>query len=297
MMRIVFIGCVQFSFEMLKHLLLNVSEAEVVGVVTRRQSRFNTDFSPLDSLAEEFNVPCYYADETNQIEMADWVKKLKPDVIYCFGWSYLLKKDVIDIPPIGVIGYHPAALPANRGRHPIIWALALGLSETASTFFFIDEGTDTGDILSQVFVSIEEKDDALSLYKKLISVALLQVEKFTKALVNNTYLRVSQDHNRANYWRKRTVEDGKIDWRMPARGIYNLVRALTRPYIGAHCIYQDQEVKIWRTEITDLEYRNIEPGKVITIEEGSTILIKCGDGVLRLVEHEFEILPKAGEYL
>jgi len=297
MMRIVFIGCVQFSFEMLKHLLLNVSEAEVVGVVTRRQSRFNTDFSPLDSLAEEFNVPCYYADETNQIEMADWVKKLKPDVIYCFGWSYLLKKDVIDIPPIGVIGYHPAALPANRGRHPIIWALALGLSETASTFFFIDEGTDTGDILSQVFVSIEEKDDALSLYKKLISVALLQVEKFTKALVNNTYLRVSQDHSCANYWRKRTVEDGKIDWRMPARGLYNLVRALTRPYIGAHCIYQDQEVKIWRTEITNLEYRNIEPGKVITIEEGSTILIKCGDGVLRLVEHEFEILPKAGEYL
>jgi len=296
-MRIVFIGCVQFSFEMLKHLLLNVSEAEVVGVVTRRQSRFNTDFSPLDSLAEEFNVPCYYADETNQIEMADWVKKLKPDVIYCFGWSYLLKKDVIDIPPIGVIGYHPAALPANRGRHPIIWALALGLSETASTFFFIDEGTDTGDILSQVFVSIEEKDDALSLYKKLISVALLQVEKFTKALVNNTYLRVSQDHSCANYWRKRTVEDGKIDWRMPARGLYNLVRALTRPYIGAHCIYQDQEVKIWRTEITNLEYRNIEPGKVITIEEGSTILIKCGDGVLRLVEHEFEILPKAGEYL
>ncbi len=296
-MRIVFIGCVQFSFEMLKHLLLNISEAEVVGVVTRRQSRFNTDFSSLDSLVEEFNVPCYYADETNQIEMADWVRKLKPDVIYCFGWSYLLKKAVIDIPPIGVIGYHPAALPANRGRHPIIWALVLGLSETASTFFFIDEGTDTGDILSQVFVSIEENDDALSLYKKLISVSLLQVEEITKALAHNNYLRVPQDHTCTNYWRKRNRKDGEIDWRMPVRGIYNLVRALTRPYIGAHCIYQDQEVKIWRTEITDLEYRNIEPGKVITIEEGSTILIKCGDGVLRLVEHEFEILPKAGEYL
>jgi len=296
-MRIVFIGCVQFSFEMLKHLILNVSEGEVVGVVTRRQSRFNADFSPLDSLAEELNVPCYYADETNQNKMADWVKKLKPDVIYCFGWSFLLKRDIIDIPPIGIIGYHPAALPANRGRHPIIWALALGLSKTASTFFFIDEGTDTGDILSQVFVSIEEKDDALSLYKKLISVSLLQVEEITKVLAKNNYLRVPQDHSCANYWRKRTVEDGKIDWRMPARGIYNLVRALTRPYIGAHCIYKSQEVKIWRTEITDLEYRNIEHGKVITIEEGSTILIKCGDGVLRLVDHEFETLPKVGEYL
>ncbi len=296
-MRIVFIGCVQFSFEMLKYLLLNVRDAQIVGVVTRRESSFNADFSSLDSLIEEFKIPCYYADEANYIEMTDWIEDLKPDVMYCFGWSYLLKREIIDIPPIGVIGYHPAALPANRGRHPIIWALALGLSKTASTFFFIDEGTDTGDILSQVFVSIEEKDDALSLYKKLISVALLQVEEFTKTLVNDTYLRVSQDHSCANYWRKRTVEDGKIDWRMPARGIYNLVRALTRPYTGAHCIYQGQEVKIWRTEITDLEYRNIEPGKVITIEEGSTILIKCGDGVLRLVEHEFEILPKVGEYL
>lgn len=296
-MRIVFIGCVQFSFEMLKYLLLNVSEAEVVGVVTRRQSRYNSDFLPLDSLAEEFDVPCYYADETNQIEMADWVRKLKPDVIYCFGWSFLLKRDIIDIPSIGVIGYHPAALPANRGRHPIIWALTLGLRKTASTFFFIDEGTDTGDILSQVFVSIEEKDDALSLYNKLISVSLLQVEEITRALANNNYLRVPQDHTCTNYWRKRNRKDGEIDWRMSARGIYNLVRALTRPYIGAHYIYKGQEVKIWRTEITDLEYGNIEPGKVITIEEGSIILIKCGDGVLRLVEHEFEILPKAGEYL
>lgn len=296
-MRIVFIGCVKFSFEMLKHLLLNVRNAEIVGVVTRRESSFNADFSSLDSLADEFNIPCYYAGETNYIEVADWIEDLKPDVIYCFGWSFLLKRDIIEIPPIGVIGYHPAALPANRGRHPIIWALALGLSKTASTFFFIDEGTDTGDILSQVFVSIEEKDDALSLYKKLISVALLQVEEITKSLANKNYLRIPQDHSCANYWRKRTVKDGIIDWRMPARGIYNLIRALTRPYIGAHCIYQDQEVKIWRTEITDLEYRNIEPGKVITIEEGSTILIKCGDGVLRLVDHEFETLPKVGEYL
>ena len=282
---------------MLKHLVLNVKDAEIVGVVTRRESSFNADFSSLDPLAHELNIPCYYADEVNRIKMSDWIKERKPDVIYCFGWSYLLNKDVIDIPPIGVIGYHPAALPANRGRHPIIWALALGLSETASTFFFIDEGVDTGDILSQVFVPIDEKDDALSLYKKLTSVASRQVEEFTKSLANNTYIKIPQDHSCANYWRKRTVDDGKIDWRMSARGIYNLVRALARPYAGAHCIYQNQVIKIWRTEITDLQYENIEPGKVIAIEEGSNILIKCGDRVLRLVEHEFRTLPKAGDYL
>jgi methionyl-tRNA formyltransferase len=146
-------------------------------------------------------------------------------------------------------------------------------------------------------VPIDEKDDALSLYKKLTSVASRQVEEFTKSLANNTYIKIPQDHSCANYWRKRTVDDGKIDWRMSARGIYNLVRALARPYAGAHCIYQNQVIKIWRTEITDLQYENIEPGKVIAIEEGSNILIKCGDRVLRLVEHEFRTLPKAGDYL
>jgi len=60
-------------------------------------------------------------------------------------------KESLDLPHLGVIDFHPAALPANRGRHPIIWALVLGLQETASTFFFMDEGADSGDIISQEF--------------------------------------------------------------------------------------------------------------------------------------------------
>ena len=56
---------------------------------------------------------------------------------------------ILDLAPLGIIGFHPAALPRNRGRHPIVWALVLGLEETASTFFFMDKGADTGDILSQ----------------------------------------------------------------------------------------------------------------------------------------------------
>ena len=64
------------------------------------------------------------------------------------------------IPPRGVIGYHPAALPANRGRHPIIWALVLGLSEIASTFFRMDTGADTGPIIDQEPVPIDDDDDA-----------------------------------------------------------------------------------------------------------------------------------------
>jgi len=63
--------------------------------------------------------------------------------------SSLLKKELLSLPPNGVLGYHPAKLPQNRGRHPLIWSLVLGLEESASTFYFMDEGADSGDILSQ----------------------------------------------------------------------------------------------------------------------------------------------------
>ncbi len=96
----------------------------------------------------------------------------------------------MEIPKIGVIGYHPSALPANRGRHPIIWAIALGLNETASTFFFMDECADSGDVLSQAIISIEDSDDPRSLYTKVILSAMNQIEEFMPSLLNNTYSRI-----------------------------------------------------------------------------------------------------------
>ena len=88
---------------------------------------------------------------------------------------------MLTLPSLGLVGYHPALLPQNRGRHPIIWALALGLEETGSTFFFMDEGADTGDILSQRRVPITPEDDAGTLYDKLTTTALDQINAFCPA--------------------------------------------------------------------------------------------------------------------
>lgn len=295
-MRILYIGSVRLSYELLKH-ILSFDKAEVVGIITKRESLFNADFFSLEPLAKEYKIPYFIYDQTVKEEMPHFIKKCSPDVIYCFGWSHLLKSEVLEIPRLGVIGYHPAALPQNRGRHPIIWALALGLTETASTFFFMDEGADSGDILNQKTVYIEESDHAGSLYDKLVEVAKNQVAQFTTQLAKNTYTRVPQDHRVANYWRKRNKEDGKIDWRMSAKTINNLVRALTKPYVGAHCIHQGKEIKIWKTEITHHHIPNIEPGKILEVNNDGTVLIKCGEGVIKIVDHEFDLLPSRGEYL
>lgn len=296
-MRIVFIGCVKFSHAALLH-LLDTAPASITlaGIVTRRQSAFNADFHSLEELAQARNIPCLLAGGNDQQTIADWMRSIGPDVVYCFGWSYLLGQEILSIPPLGVIGYHPAALPQNRGRHPIIWALALGLTETASTFFFMDEGADSGDILSQQPVAINNEDDAGTLYAKLTDTALRQITGFTGQLASNSYPRTPQDHSKANYWRKRGKRDGQIDWRMSARSIHNLVRALSSPYPGAHCIHNEEEVKIWKTGLTEETAPNSEPGKILHTS-GRTLWIKCGEGVLLLLSHEFSEIPAQGSYL
>ena len=299
-MRIVFMGCVDFSHALLSK-VLTLPDAKVVGVITRESSAFNTDFCSLRPLADRANIPCFFDAGNSQEEMATWMTSLAPDVVYCFGWPYLLRKTILGIPLIGVIGYHPTALPKNRGRHPIIWTLVLGLTETASSFFFMDEGADSGDILSQKTLAVSENDDAAALYEHLKEIALNQLEEFTPLLAAGNFPRTPQDHSKANYWRKRCRADGKIDWRMPAKGIYNLVRALTKPYPGAHIEVADAEIKVWHCEILREAYPqekilNMEPGLVLAANtEG--LDIRCGYGVVRLNKHEFQTLPQAGTYL
>lgn len=297
-MKILFIGCVQFSYNALNHLLsLQYPNLELVGIVTRKESPVNSDFQSLEPIAKQYKIPYFLAKKNDQDSMANWIKQLDVDVVYCFGWSYLLKTEILSLPKLGVIGYHPTNLPENRGRHPIIWALALGLDETASTFFFMDEGADSGDILSQKEIAIDSEDNAEILYEKLTHIAMEQLEAFTYDLLMEKHERIPQDHSKANYWRKRSKKDGEIDWRMSASSIYNLVRALSYPYPGAHCIVNGKEIKVWKTQFANAAgLENHEAGKILHVRH-SKITIKCGEGAIILTEHELKELPKEGSYL
>lgn len=293
-MRIVFIGAVQFSRACLAK-LLDIG-AEVVGACTLEDSSVNTDYVDLAPFCRQQAIPVTYASDINSLEILGWIRSLRPDVIFCFGWSRLLKSELLGIAPLGVVGFHPAALPANRGRHPIIWALVLGLKETASTFFFMDEGADSGDILSQRLIPISEEDDAGSLYGRMTDVALEQLEEFVPALASGSFQRLPQDHRRANVWRKRGKNDGRIDWRMSAHSIHNLVRGLSRPYVGAHFEYRDSKVIVWRTAIVEGYPENMEPGKVL-VADSRGIVVKAGEGAIRIMSMEPLVQPEAGTYL
>jgi methionyl-tRNA formyltransferase len=294
-MKVLFIGAVQFSYAVLQELLL-IPEADVVGVCTLSQHHGHADHADLTLLARAANVPVVSNLHLHTPEVFEWIQSLQPDVIFCFGWSRLLKSKILNLAPLGVIGFHPAALPANRGRHPLIWALALGLKQTASTFFIMDEGADSGDIISQKIVAIYPSDDANALYQRITEIALTQLHDFVPNLAKGNYSRMRQNHAFSNNWRKRGMLDGEIDWRMPAVGIYNLVRALSRPYIGAHFLHQRREVKVWRCEPVICDLINIEPGKVIGVED-QAVLIKAGIDAVRLLDTMPKLSLNIGEYL
>ena len=293
-MKIFFIGTVKFSKIALQK-LVNLN-AEVVGVCTKEKSQFNSDYADLKPLCEKNKIPYKCVDDINLKDNCDWIKSFKPDIIFCFGWSNLLKKNILTLAPMGVLGFHPSELPKNRGRHPLIWALVLGLKKSASTFFFMNEGIDSGEILSQKKFDILENDDAQTLYDKFANIALLQIEEFLPQLEKKTYQTIKQNDKASNTWRKRVKIDGQINFRMSSQAIYNLVRALSKPYVGANINYKEKEIIVWKVEIIDYKQDNIESGKVLDVKKDK-ILVKTYDGAIEITHHEFKKLPNIGEYL
>ena len=295
-MRIIFIGCVSFSKSIIET-LLKLKKANIVGVITKSSSSFNSDFIDLSHIAIENNIPYKYTKDINSFEILDWIKDLNADIIYCMGWSSLIKENLLNATSKGVIGYHPALLPQNRGRHPIIWSLALGLKKTGSTFFKMDSGADSGDIIIQDEVIIEFDDYALDLYNKLINTAKKQVQIITNKLASSNEKYIIQDNSKANYWRKRTKKDGEINFSSNTLTIFDLIKSLSKPYPGAHILYKNEDFKVWRSKMGDKYPVNIEPGKVLKISDEGNILVKTGDGSIWIIDHEITILPKINSYL
>ena len=126
--------------------------------------------------------------------------------------------------------------------------------------------------------------------------ALSQIEKFIPELKSGSYCREKQDHSLANSWRKRGQLDGKIDFRMSSRAIHRLVKSLTKPYVGAHVKWKDEDIKIWNTEEVEYKLDNIEPGKILSVENNG-ITVKTYDSAIMLTKHDFKVMPSVGEYL
>ena len=298
-MRIGFIGCVESSLVALRALLQSSPNSyQVVGIITKKKSSFNTDFVDLTPICNEYSIPICYVDETSQEAAEKFMQNLKVDVIFCIGWSSLLKEKFLTMAKHGVIGFHPAKLPANRGRHPIIWALTLGLKNTASTFFKMNSEADSGPIVDQFDMKIEDNYTARKLYDKILSSVAIQVPLIAENLAMGKLEYHEQNSLSSNTWRKRNSRDGIIDFRMRSIDIHNLVSALSEPYPGADVEYGKRFYKIWRSEYTTNTYqKNIEPGCVLEIKRDRILVKTAGLSAVYLWNQTLSKMLKAGDYL
>ena len=129
------------------------------------------------------------------------------------GWSQLLNDEILKIPRIGTIGSHPTELPKFRGRAPIPWTILKDLKYSAESFFWIDAGTDTGEIVDQRKFPIKSQDDASTLYEKITKLAQQMAIDCLNNLEKGNIPKIKQDPSKfIENWPKRTAKDGKIDW-------------------------------------------------------------------------------------
>ena len=208
-MKAVFIGSVIFSAKMLKVLIK--SDLELIGVITKKKSNYNNDHFNLAKITRYKKTPILYTKDINKKKNIQWLQNKNPDIIFCIGWSQILNKDILKIPKKGVIGFHPTDLPKNKGRHPLIWTIALGLKKSYSTFFLMNSKVDDGPIISKKSFLIKKNDFAQSLYKKTIKIAEMQMRDICKLLFYKKKLFTTKQLGKPNYWRKRSFKDGLID--------------------------------------------------------------------------------------
>jgi methionyl-tRNA formyltransferase len=281
-MRIAFLGAVEFSHSCLQEVLRQGGNVVVVLSLDPAKAARHSDYVDLAPLAQAHGIPVIRVNNINDPETLTALRAVAPDVIFVFGWSQIVGPEFRSIAPC--IGTHPALLPRNRGRHPIVWALVNDLRESGLTFFYIDEGVDSGDVLWQRPFAISDEDDAGTLLHRIAALAQEGIREFLPQLMRGEAPRVPQDHAAANYWRKRGPADGEIPWEGPARSCFNLIRALTHPYPGAHTGLEGEKVIVWRSRLTG-ERSAAEPG---TIVEKTTTgsLVATGDELLEILQSE-----------
>jgi methionyl-tRNA formyltransferase len=248
-------------------------------------------------LAARHGIPVHI-DES--VEMAGaMIGGMPPAVIYSFSYRHLIPESVLVQAPLGAFNLHPSLLPAYRGRAPVNWVLVNGERETGVTLHHMVARADAGDIVGNRAVAIDDSDNALTLYRKLVPLGVELVEELHPKIVAGIAPRRRMDIEKGSYFGRRKPEDGRIDWRWPARRIFNLVRAVTHPYPGAFCSISGRKLLIWEAKIGAENGTLNRPGKLVREAADSALEIAAGEGsvVVKVVQFEGGVESIAREAL
>lgn len=216
------------------------------------------------------------------------IRDLNPDIIFVAGWSELIPTELLNIPPMGVIGFHPAKLPYDRGRSVLAWQIADGYTETALTMFKYTNYPDGGDILAQERIIIENSDYIDDVLDKIDEATLNIMKAYFPLLRQGLLVAQKQDLSAGNFRRLRGENDSLINWDSPAKVIYDKIRAISHPYPGAQTSIENKTIYVWRSEILkDFPLgKDAHPGTLIAKCYDNSLIIKTRDGFIHITEWE-----------
>ncbi len=252
---------------------------DIAAVFTHKDDpKENIWFDSVAELAARKNIPVYAPEDINHPLWVQKIRDLSPEIIFSFYYRNLVQSPILDIPPHGCLNLHGSLLPRYRGRVPINWVLVNGEKKTGVTLHYMTTRPDDGDMVSRKSMEISEDDTAISLHKKAAAAAGEMLNEILPALKAGEAPRAPQDHGKASYYGGRTPADGEINWAMPASGVRNLVRAVTRPFPGAFSHMGDRKCLFWTvSEVSGEE--TAKPGTVLSV---NPLVIACETGAIRV---------------
>lgn len=280
-LRIVFAGTPDFAARHLAALLS--SEHEVIAVYTQpdrpagRGKKLTA--SPVKNIALEHDIPVYQPENFKSDEAKQELADLNADIMVVVAYGLLLPQVVLDTPRLGCINVHGSILPRWRGAAPIQRSIWAGDAETGVTIMQMDIGLDTGDMLSIATLPIEATDTSASMYEKLAGLGPDALVECLADIAAGKAVAQKQDDELANYAKKLSKEEARINWSDDAAHIERCVRAFN-PWPMSHFEAAENSIKVWQSRVA--EQTTDKPAGTILQADKTGIYVATGQGVLVL---------------
>lgn len=286
-MKIVFMGTPDFAVGALEALIQ--AGHEIVAVVTQpdkpKGRSGQMQYPPVKECALKHGITVLQPVKVKAEESVTQLKELNADIFVAAAFGQILSKEILDIPKYGCLCIHASLLPKYRGAAPINWAIIDGEKESGVTIMQMDEGIDTGDMLTRKVVAIDKKETAETLFNKLARAGAELIVETLPMLEAGKITPVPQDDSQSCYAKMMKKSLGQIDWNKDAAAIERLVRGLNS-WPSAYTFYQGKSVKIWSCDPIDEEVK-AEPGTITAITK-DYFDVATGKGTLRIWELQLE---------
>ena len=292
-MKIVFMGTPDFAVGALQAVI--EAGHQVTAVVTQpdkpKGRGKEVQITPVKVCAMAHNIPVFQPVKVKAPEAVEVLRSYQADIFVVAAFGQILSEEILEMPRNGCVNIHASLLPAYRGAGPIQWAIIDGRRKTGITIMQMDKGLDTGDILLQKEVMIDERETGDSLHDKLAAAgAELIVEALSKIEASQVTPRRQNDEESC-YAKMLQKSMGKIDWNMTSEKLDCLIRGLIS-WPGAFTTYRGKTLKIWEEEPvekvpSDGQIQEEEPGTVLGVEKDA-FYVQTGKGVLKILAVQME---------